>query len=54
MAVLQEPDWAFHQVSRDLERAAETSQELIKFAERTRKPAMIVHANFASGAVSVF
>ena len=46
--------WAFHQVSRDLERAAETSRELIELAERAREPAMIVHANLASGAVSLF
>ncbi len=46
--------WAFHQVSRDLERADQTSRELIELAERAREPAMIVHANFASGAVSVF
>jgi tetratricopeptide (TPR) repeat protein len=46
--------WAFHQVSRDLERAGGTSRELIELAERAREPAMIVHANFASGAVSVF
>ncbi|MGH7934036.1 MAG: adenylate/guanylate cyclase domain-containing protein [Candidatus Binataceae bacterium] len=46
--------WAFHLVSRELERAGETSRELIEIAERAREPAMIVHANFASGAVSVF
>ncbi|MGH7913193.1 MAG: hypothetical protein ACREPW_00900, partial [Candidatus Binataceae bacterium] len=46
--------WAFHQVRRDLERASETSRELIELAERARAPGMVVHANFASGAVSVF
>ena len=46
--------WGFHLVSRDLGRARETSRELSELAERTRDPAMIVHANFASGAVSVF
>jgi tetratricopeptide (TPR) repeat protein len=46
--------WSFHQVSRDLQRASETSRELIELAERAREPAMIAHANFASGAVSVF
>jgi class 3 adenylate cyclase/tetratricopeptide (TPR) repeat protein len=46
--------WAFHQVSRDLERAGETSRQLIELAERAREPAMIVQANFANGAVSVF
>ena len=46
--------WAFHQVSRDLERAGAASRELIELADRAREPAMIVHANFASGAVSLF
>jgi predicted ATPase len=46
--------WAFHQVRRDLERADETSRELIELAERARDPAMIVPAYVASGAVSVF
>ena len=46
--------WAFHQVRRDLPRAIETSIEMIRLAERVRDPAMIVHANFASGAASLF
>jgi tetratricopeptide (TPR) repeat protein len=46
--------WGFHLVSRELERAGEISRKLIELAQRTRDPAMIVHANFASGAVSVF
>ena len=46
--------WAFHQVRRDLGRAAEASKELVELAERAREPTMIVHANFASGAVALF
>ncbi len=46
--------WAYHQISRDLERAGETSTELIELAERARDSGMAVHANFASGAVSLF
>jgi tetratricopeptide (TPR) repeat protein len=46
--------WTFHQVRRNLERASETSAKLIELAERTGEPGMMVHANFASGAVAVF
>jgi hypothetical protein len=46
--------WGFHQISRDLKRAGETSRELIEVAERVQDPGMVVHANYASGAVSVF
>jgi class 3 adenylate cyclase/predicted ATPase len=46
--------WAFHQVRRDLERADQTSMELIELAERAREPGMMANANFASGAVSLF
>jgi class 3 adenylate cyclase/predicted ATPase len=46
--------WAFHQVRRNLELASETSTKLIELAERTREPGMMVHANFAGGALAVF
>jgi class 3 adenylate cyclase/predicted ATPase len=46
--------WAFHYIRRDLARAGEAGTELIQLAERMRDPAMIVQANFASGAVSLF
>jgi class 3 adenylate cyclase/tetratricopeptide (TPR) repeat protein len=46
--------WGFNLVGRDLEGAGENSRKLIELAQRTRDPAMKVHANFASGAVSVF
>lgn len=47
-------DWAFHQVRRDLNRAAETSRELMVLSGNLHDPRMIVHANYAAGAVSLF
>ena len=46
--------WAFHQIRRDLGRSEEVSHELIRLAERTCDPGLIINANFASGAVSLF
>ena len=46
--------WAFQQTRRDLAGAEEASKELLQLAEQSRDPGMIVHANFASGAVSLF
>jgi len=47
-------DWAFHQMRRDLETAAQTAQRVLQLANRAGDPFMIVHGNYASGAVSLF
>ena len=47
-------DWAFHQMRRDLETAAQSAEQLLHLANKVGDPFMIVHANYASGAVFLF
>jgi class 3 adenylate cyclase/predicted ATPase len=47
-------DWAFHQMRRDLENAARSAERVLQVATKVGDPLMLVHANYASGAVFLF
>jgi class 3 adenylate cyclase/tetratricopeptide (TPR) repeat protein len=47
-------EWAFHQIRRDLGRARVTTDKLMRLADQVQEPGMIVHANYASGAIFLF
>jgi tetratricopeptide (TPR) repeat protein len=47
-------EWAFHQVRRDLPAALHIAERLLESANDVRDPFMIVHANYASGSVSLY
>jgi hypothetical protein len=47
-------EWAFHQMRRDLENAAQSAERVLRLANEARDPWMIVHGYYASGSVSLF
>jgi tetratricopeptide (TPR) repeat protein len=47
-------DWAFHQMRRDLETAAQSADRLLELANRAGDPFMIAHGDYARGAVFLF
>jgi tetratricopeptide (TPR) repeat protein len=47
-------DWAFHQMRRDLDKAANSADRVLELADRAGDKSMLAHANYASGAVFLF